>query len=89
MAVRHASLFSQIVGLFDRNRFARLVSEHSSGRNATGSKSWGHFVSTLFCQMAQAKSLRQRGHSTRSNPIGARRGSIHRFGVTGTLNTPA
>lgn len=57
--VRHASLFSQIVGFFDRNQFARLVSEHCAERNAKGFKSWDHFVSMLFCQVAQAKSLRE------------------------------
>ncbi|VFQ47127.1 domain of unknown function duf4372 [Desulfoluna butyratoxydans] len=36
--VRHASLFSQIVGFFDRNQFARLVSNHDAERNAKGFK---------------------------------------------------
>ena len=57
--VRHASLFSQIVGFFDRNQFARLVSNHDAERNAKGFKCWDHFVSMLFCQIAQAKSLRE------------------------------
>ncbi|SCY87463.1 DUF4372 domain-containing protein, partial [Desulfoluna spongiiphila] len=57
--VRHSSLFSQIVGFFDRNQFARLVSEHDAERNSKGFKCWDHFVSMLFCQIAQAKSLRE------------------------------
>ncbi|SCY26017.1 DUF4372 domain-containing protein, partial [Desulfoluna spongiiphila] len=54
--VRHSSLFSQIVGFFDRNQFARIVSEHDAERNSKGFKCWDHFVSMLFCQIAQAKS---------------------------------
>ncbi|VVS93814.1 IS4 family transposase [Desulfoluna spongiiphila] len=57
--VRHSSLFCQIVGFFDRNQFARLVSEHDAERNSKGFKCWDHFVSMLFCQIAQAKSLRE------------------------------
>ena len=57
--IPHASLFSQIGGFFDRNQFARLVSDHCAEKNTRGFKSWDHFVSVLFCQIAQAKSLRQ------------------------------
>lgn len=57
--VRHTSLFSQIVGFFDRNQFGRLVSEHRAEKNTKGFKCWDHFVSMLFCQLAQAKSLRE------------------------------
>ncbi|WP_092211357.1 DUF4372 domain-containing protein [Desulfoluna spongiiphila] len=44
---------------FDRNEFARLVSVHGAERNSKGFKCWDHFVSMLFCQIAQAKSLRE------------------------------
>ena len=57
--VRHASLFSQIVGFFDRNHFSALVSKQQAEKNAKGFKSWDHFVAMLFCQLAQAKSLRE------------------------------
>jgi hypothetical protein len=57
--IRHASLFSQLVKLFDRNKFHRLVSEHQAERYSKGFDSWDQFVSMLFCQLAQAKSLRE------------------------------
>jgi hypothetical protein len=57
--VRHASLFSQLVGLFNRQRFHELVYRHSSDRYAKGFSSWDQFVAMLFCQLAQAKSLRE------------------------------
>ena len=57
--VRHASLFSQLVALFSRQRFYELVYRHSSERYAKGFSSWDQFVAMLFCQLAQAKSLRE------------------------------
>ena len=57
--VRCASIFSQLVALFTRQHFYRLVSEHRSERYSTGYSSWDHFVAMLFCQLAQAKSLRE------------------------------
>jgi hypothetical protein len=57
--VRHASLFSQLVALFHRQRFHELVYRHRSERYAKGYGSWEHFVAMLFCQLAQAKSLRE------------------------------
>ena len=57
--VRHASLFSQLVALFNRQRFYELVYRHSSDRYAKGFGSWDQFVAMLFCQLAQAKSLRE------------------------------
>ena len=57
--VRHASLFSQLVALFSRKNFYELVYRHQSERFAKKFNSWDHFVSMLFCQIAQAKSLRE------------------------------
>jgi hypothetical protein len=57
--VRHASLFSQLVALFNRQRFYELVYRHRSERYAKGFSSWDQFVAMLFCQLAQAKSLRE------------------------------
>lgn len=59
MMVRHASLFSQLVAFFDRNKFMNLVMKNKTERYSKGFKSWDHFVSMLFCQVAQAKSLRE------------------------------
>lgn len=57
--VRHASLFSQLVALFHRGKFSNLVYRHQAERYAKGFWSWDHFVAMLFCQLAQAKSLRE------------------------------
>ncbi|MCP4648894.1 MAG: IS4 family transposase [PVC group bacterium] len=57
--VRHASLFSQLLAFFDRNKFKNLVMKHKTEKYSKGFKSWDHFVSMFFCQVAQAKSLRE------------------------------
>ena len=57
--VGHASLFSQMLSLVDRHRFERLVREHKAERGAKGFSCWTQFVSMMFCQLAQAKSLRE------------------------------
>jgi hypothetical protein len=59
MNVATSSLFSQLLSLVDRNRFAKLVRETGSERRSKGFASWDHFVAMLFCQLAQAKSLRE------------------------------
>jgi hypothetical protein len=57
--VRCASLFSQLLDLFSRREFCRLVVEHRAERYSKGYDSWDHFTAMLFCQLAQAKSLRE------------------------------
>ena len=57
--VRYASLFSQLIAVFNRNQFYQLVLKHNSERYAKGYNSWDHFIATLFCQLAPAKSLRE------------------------------
>ena len=57
--IRRASLFSQLVALFRRRQFYGLVIEHGAERYSKGFSSWDHFVAMLFCQLAQAKSLRE------------------------------
>jgi hypothetical protein len=57
--VRSTSLFSQLIALFKRPQFYRLVARHDSERYSKGYRSWDHFVAMLFCQLAQAKSLRE------------------------------
>lgn len=57
--VRCASLFSQLIAVFNRNEFYRLVIKHKAERYSKGFNSWDHFVAMLFCQIAQAKSLRE------------------------------
>jgi len=57
--VRCASLFSQLVAFFNRGQFLHLVVKHRAERYSKGYSSWEHFVAMLFCQLAQAKSLRE------------------------------
>jgi hypothetical protein len=57
--VRYASLFSQVIGLFSLREFCQLVNKHGAERYSKGYSSWDHFVAMLFCQLAQAKSLRE------------------------------
>ncbi|HEV2330281.1 MAG TPA: IS4 family transposase [Verrucomicrobiae bacterium] len=54
-----ASLFTQILSLFQRSDFARHVREFKAERHARGFSSWSQFVAMLFCQLAQARSLRE------------------------------
>jgi len=53
------SLFSQILQVVPRNCFLRLVHECGAERHAKGFSSWDQYVAMLFCQLAQAKSLRE------------------------------
>lgn len=53
------SLFTQILSLFQRSDFARHVHELKAERHARGFSSWEQFVAMLFCQLAQARSLRE------------------------------
>jgi hypothetical protein len=57
--VRHASLFSQMIALFNRSRFYELVYRHQAERYAKGFSCWDQLVSMLFCHVGQAKSLRE------------------------------
>src|SRR5258707_8097082 len=54
-----ASLFTQILSLFQRSDFARHVRELKVERHARGFSSWSQFVAMLFCQLALARSLRE------------------------------
>ena len=48
-----------MVALFNRGQFHNLVFRHKAERFAKAFNSWDHFVAMLFCQLAQAKSLRE------------------------------
>jgi hypothetical protein len=45
--------------MFSRQKFYELVFRHKSERYSKGFGSWDHFIAMLFCQLAQAKSLRE------------------------------
>ena len=53
------SLFAQILQVVPRVSFLRLVYECGAERQAKGFSSWDQCVAMLFCQLAQAKSLRE------------------------------
>lgn len=53
------NMFSQILQIIPRNSFARLVCESRAEYGAKGFSSWEQLVAMLFCQFAQAKSLRE------------------------------
>jgi hypothetical protein len=57
--IHTASLFTQILSLFQRSDFARHVRELKAERHARGFTCWSQFVAMLFCQLAQARSLRE------------------------------
>ena len=54
-----ASLFNQLLDHFPVAAFALLVKEHQAERNAKGFACRTQFVAMLFCQLAQADSLRE------------------------------
>jgi hypothetical protein len=57
--IRHASLFSQLLEVFPRHEFQHLIHDIGTERFSKRFSSWDHFVALLFCQLAQAKSLRE------------------------------
>src|SRR3954449_12205508 len=57
--IRTGSLFSQILSLFQRSDFERHVRELKTDYRSKGFSSWEQFVALLFCQLAQARSLRE------------------------------
>jgi len=60
--VRCASLFSQVLSLIDRHQFASAAKTFRAEKGAKGFSCWDQFVAMLFCQLAQAKSLREIVH---------------------------
>lgn len=63
---KYCSMFSQLLQLFPRWEFQKLVTETSSERHARGFSSWTQFVSMLFCQLGRAHSLREISGGLRS-----------------------
>src|ERR1035438_3726432 len=56
---RVCSIFSQLLQLFPRVEFQRLVQETRAERHARGFTCWGQFVAMMFCQVGQARTLRE------------------------------
>lgn len=56
---RFCSIFSQLLQLFPRLEFEQAVRAHQAERHTRGFPCWGQFVAMLFCQLGQARSLRE------------------------------
>jgi hypothetical protein len=56
---RCASLFSQILNIVDRAQFEAAVCRTGAEDRTKGFSCWDQFVAMSFCQLAQAKSLRE------------------------------
>jgi len=74
---RFSSIFSQLLQLFPRWEFQRLVKETKAERHARGFTCWGQFVSMLFCQLGRAHSLREIVNGLRSCE-----GKLKHLGIT-------
>jgi hypothetical protein len=72
------SVFSQVLGLVPKDDFRRAASELKAEANAKGFTSWAHFTSMLFCQLAQAKSLREI-----SMGLASCEGKLNHLGIAG------
>lgn len=59
MHTKGTNLFAQMVALFDRHAFGKLVHKYGNDKHSKGFSSWEHFVSMLFCQLGKAQSLRE------------------------------
>src|SRR5215211_4725073 len=53
------SLFGQILKIIPAKEFQRAVRETRAERHSKGFSCWSQAVAMLFCQFAQAKSLRE------------------------------
>ncbi|HEY2236374.1 MAG TPA: IS4 family transposase [Candidatus Angelobacter sp.] len=56
---RVCSIFAQMLDLFPRGEFEAAVQKHRAERHARGFTSWGQFIAMMFCQLGNAKSLRE------------------------------
>ena len=56
---RVCSIFSQTLQLISRLEFESAVRKQGAERHARGFSCWGQFIAMLFCQLGNAKSLRE------------------------------
>lgn len=54
-----SSLFGQLVSVVSRKKFERIVAKHRGDHGSKGLRCWDQLVAMLFCQLAQARSLRE------------------------------
>ena len=74
---RFSSIFSQLLQLFLRLKFYKMVKEMKAERHARGFTCWGQFVAMLFCQLGRAHSLREITNGLRSCE-----GKLKHLGIT-------
>ncbi len=77
MSHTNVSLFSQILGLVNRNVFNSCVKKHESDKHSKGINTWTHMASMIFMQMAGASSLRDI-----SNGLLSATGNLSHMGIT-------
>ena len=53
------SLFRQILDLVPKHEFEKIIVKHNGDKHKQTFDCWAHFVSMIFCQLAQANSLRE------------------------------
>jgi len=56
---RFCSILNQLLQIFPRTEFETAVRETKAERHARGFRSWDQFVAMMFCQLADANSLRE------------------------------
>ena len=57
--MRFCSIMNQLLQMFPREEFQQEVEKTKAERHARGFASWDQFVAMLFCQLADAQSLRE------------------------------
>src|SRR6187200_1819772 len=57
--MRFCSIMNQLLQVFPRSEFQEEVKKTKAERHARGFASWDQFVAMLFCQLADAQSLRE------------------------------
>lgn len=56
---RVCSIFAQVLRLVPRMEFEQAVQKHQAEKHAKGFSCWTQLIAMLFCQLGQAKSLRE------------------------------
>lgn len=56
---KFSSMFGQVLQIFSKREFYSAVKELNADKGAKGFSCWDQFVAMLFCQLGQARSLRE------------------------------
>lgn len=75
---RVSSIFGQLLQWYPRGEFETLVRKHRAEYRSKGFSCWGQFVAMLFCQLGQAKSLREINEGLRASE-----GRLRHLGLSG------